>query len=1118
MARERRRDGQTAIAGAIVRFVRAVVGTVSAVLLLAGGLVVASLAGLAALALSGQRLSLPAAAVDWVEARLEQAVGDAATLRLGGLDLWVGEDRVPRVALRGLAVSGAGGGGRAELPELEVGLMRAALARGEIRPETLRLPGARATLRREADGSLGLAFGAAGSGSLVASGSVAEILDAVDRMLAAGPLSGIDRIEADGLSLVFDDLMTGRAWRLVDGRLVLSQTRRETTMELSFALSAPDGGPPARAQLWFRTAKGSPEAVLFAEVSRIDAAELAAELPALAALGLVDAPVSAAFRGAVDAEGALAAVWTRLMIGPGVFVPRRGLDAVPFQRAVVDFEYVPGQGRIELTEIAVDSRMLRLRASGWADPEGAGEGVPQAVVAQLRLSELAVDPEGMFAAPLAFAGGAVDLRVAFSPFSATLGQISAFGSTGATADEPAPALRGSARVAAAEAGWEVALDAEIDAIEHDRLVALWPLGLAPGTRSWLSRNVLTGTLQDVRAAVRLRPGQAPVIAVGYDFGDAEVRVMPSLPPVTGGAGYAVLHDNAYTMVLDRGRIDPGAGGTVDVAGSVFRVPDVAARPSLAEVDLHARGSLEAAQSLLHQQPFGLRGPDGAALDVGSGSVAVTARVVLPLIAALRGPDVTYTVRGEIAGFRSTTLVPGQVLAADWLDLEATSGGELAVWGSARLGEVPLEGRWVRPMAAGGGEGAVEGTVELSPRFARAFGLPVTEGAVEGSARAAFRVSLPADAPPRLRLTSDLGGLSLRLPELGWSKPAAARGRLEVEGTLGRPVALSRLAAEMPGLSAEGTVRLAADGTLAQARFARLRVGGWLDGTVELAGRGRGNAPALTLRGGTVDLRGMPAAAPAPGGRPAGRSPTPVEVALDRLVVTDSIGLTDFRAELASGGGLSGSFRGRLNGRTPVEGRVTPQGGGSALRITADDAGAVLRAAGLFGRAHGGALELVLAPRSDGPGQEGRLRVSGGLRVQDAPVLAELLNAMSVVGLLEQLSGPGIAFSEVEADLRLTPAGIEIRNGTAVGPSMGVSLAGVYAAANGRVEFEGVVSPFYVLNAAAGLFSRRGEGLFGFTYRVSGSADEPRVDVNPLSVLTPGMFRDIFRTAPPRLSE
>jgi len=42
-----------------------------------------------------------------------------------------------------------------------------------------------------------------------------------------------------------------------------------------------------------------------------------------------------------------------------------------------------------------------------------------------------------------------------------------------------------------------------------------------------------------------------------------------------------------------------------------------------------------------------------------------------------------------------------------------------------------------------------------------------------------------------------------------------------------------------------------------------------------------------------------------------------------------------------------------------------------------------------------------------------------------------------------------------------------------------------------------------------LVSKKGEGVFGVTYSATGSAELPKIDVNPLSVLTPGILRRIF---------
>ncbi|MDX1785720.1 MAG: hypothetical protein R3210_06290, partial [Roseovarius sp.] len=58
---------------------------------------------------------------------------------------------------------------------------------------------------------------------------------------------------------------------------------------------------------------------------------------------------------------------------------------------------------------------------------------------------------------------------------------------------------------------------------------------------------------------------------------------------------------------------------------------------------------------------------------------------------------------------------------------------------------------------------------------------------------------------------------------------------------------------------------------------------------------------------------------------------------------------------------------------------------------------------------------------------------------------------------------------------------------------------------------------YLVNQVGGIFTRQGEGLVGVNYKLKGPAKSPRVQVNPLSILTPGMFREIFRRSPPSVA-
>ena len=116
-----------------------------------------------------------------------------------------------------------------------------------------------------------------------------------------------------------------------------------------------------------------------------------------------------------------------------------------------------------------------------------------------------------------------------------------------------------------------------------------------------------------------------------------------------------------------------------------------------------------------------------------------------------------------------------------------------------------------------------------------------------------------------------------------------------------------------------------------------------------------------------------------------------------------------------------------------------------------------------------------------------------------------------------MNGPGLLFNEVEGVFRLTPTAVEITRASAVGPSLGLSVAGVVDMGRALLNLQGVASPIYVVNSIGQVISRKGEGVFGVNYEMTGPIAQPDVSVNPLSFLTPGMFREIFRKPAPRLA-
>ncbi len=1054
----------------------------------------------AGLSLLGRSVPLPVWAVAEAEARLNRALDAAvpgeADLSLGGASVTVGPDGTARLTLTDIRLLQPGGEAVVTLPEAHATLDLWSALTGEPRVTSLRLVGPRIGLRRLPDGRLDLAFG---SGMALSFDNAADLMDAADALAARPALAELRLVEAEAMTLTLEDQRAGRSWDLGDGRLTLE--RRDDGLAAEASVTLLGGAQAARATATILTEAASPAARLAVRIEGVSAADLASQAAPLDWLRLLDATASGEVTSDLGPDGALAGLTARLEIGAGALTPGSGAAPVAFDRIAISAGYDPARERLDLASLRIEGPTLKLSASGHADLPGVTAGRPREVLAQVTLDALTVDPEGVFQSPAEFSGGALDLRLRLDPFVLDVGQL-------VLIDGPNRGVA-SGRVTAGPQGWTLALDFGIDAITSDRLLALWPVKLIDRTRTWFAANVQEGTLFDVTGGIRLQPGQAPKVSLSYEFAGAGVRFLRTLPPVEGGQGYATLEGQTYTMVFDRGRVTAPRGGAVDVARSVFAIADILQRPARGDLILRTKGPLTATLALLDEPPFRFLTKADRPVDLGSGEAEAEARINLSLSGRVTFDQVVWSMTATVTDFASTVLVPGRALAAPVLQVRGGPDA-LEIAGQGTLDGVPFNATLRQPLGADAlGRSEIRGTVELSAATVDRLDLGLPAGMVSGQGEAEFTVALARGAAPLLTLTSGLRGVGLTIPELGWTKARGTGGTLEVEAVLDSPARVTRLALDAAGLVAEGSVSLRPGGGLERAAFSRVRLDGWLDAAVTLTGRGGSRSPAVEITGGSVDLRRM--AERGDTGRGGG---TDLAVRLDRVQASDGIALTGLRGEFSTRGGFNGRFVASVNGDAAVEGTVAPTANGAGVRLTSGDGGRVLSAAGIFPNARGGAFEMTLTPRAEG-GYDGEARITA-VRVRDVPALGELLNAISVVGLLEQLDGQGILFAAADARFLLTARGVEVSEGAAVGASLGVSMAGVYRFGTGQIDMQGTISPIYLVNAVGRVISRRGEGLFGFNYRLTGTAADPNVAVNPLSIFTPGMFRDIFRRPVPRI--
>ena len=95
--------------------------------------------------------------------------------------------------------------------------------------------------------------------------------------------------------------------------------------------------------------------------------------------------------------------------------------------------------------------------------------------------------------------------------------------------------------------------------------------------------------------------------------------------------------------------------------------------------------------------------------------------------------------------------------------------------------------------------------------------------------------------------------------------------------------------------------------------------------------------------------------------------------------------------------------------------------------------------------------------------------------------------------------------------------VALENGVVRGEQIGATFQGVLKDQNGNIDMTGTFMPAYGLNRLFGelpfigifLGNGRDRGLLGITFKLTGPTATPRLQINPLSLIAPGVFRQIF---------
>ena len=138
------------------------------------------------------------------------------------------------------------------------------------------------------------------------------------------------------------------------------------------------------------------------------------------------------------------------------------------------------------------------------------------------------------------------------------------------------------------------------------------------------------------------------------------------------------------------------------------------------------------------------------------------------------------------------------------------------------------------------------------------------------------------------------------------------------------------------------------------------------------------------------------------------------------------------------------------------------------------------------------------------------------KLKELPALTKILTLASLQGIADILSGEGVRFDEFEMVFKNKKDLMEIEEIYAIGPAISILMDG-YIQGDKLVSLRGTLVPATTINKFVGSIpilgdilvgKKTGEGVFGVSFKIKGSAKDLKTTVNPIKTLTP---RFITRT-------
>jgi hypothetical protein len=680
------------------------------------------------------------------------------------------------------------------------------------------------------------------------------------------------------------------------------------------------------------------------------------------------------------------------------------------------------------------------------------------------------------------------------------------------------------------------LDAQIGAMPIPLFKTLWPSWIAPGTRTWLSTrlhggNLDGGVLKVVQGYGSAGAGQAVTgdadrVSLTLEGSNLELDLVEGWPTLRVARGLLRLDRNAVEFAVPEASMAASDGRMFSLKGA-FTADLREPLPRTGHIAVKGDGPLSLALDLVDKhsaEPLRNAGIVAANVD---GKLDANLTIGLHLVPSLNFREARVegrvrvldgTMRNALGSFEAQ----GIDAVIDLTPKGAEARGDLLIKG------VPAKATWQRVYGAPPDkQSSLRITASLDDSARAQLGLDLNE-LVRGDVGVELVVHHDAKGERQAHLRADLTNALLKLDGLAWQKPPGQSCTFEFDLVKGAtyPNELRNVRLAGDDVAVAGWMGADADFKVKEFRFPQFNLN--VITVFETQGRLRAdNVWEVFAKGPTFDgkdlFRSFFDVDVAPDRGSKGRTGLDLRANIDTVLGHYDTRLHGVRITMQKRAGKMSQLdaRGSLAGNKVFEASVrNDPGRPRMLRARANDAGQMFKLVGFYPHAVGG--EMNLEVNLDGKGAVERTGVLTATKFYVLGDNVTLQNPQKIdVAARREIAREKFAFETLRAPFAVGNGQFVLRDAVIDGPLVSANMRGKLDFRTRKLHVGGTFTPLSDLNRVlrgipffGGIMTGpRGDGVIAVTYALKGGLENPQLEINPLSVLTPGFTRGIMEITP-----